>query len=198
MKTMTITLEQIKELRARTGAGVVDVKAALAESRGDIEAAVTILRKKGKASAARKASRQTREGVVGSYIHSNHKIAVLVSVLCETDFVARSDRFRTLVRDIAMHIAASDPLVVSPDDVPESEVEAERQIALEQAAAKDKPAAIQEKIVSGKLKKFREERALLTQPFVKDGSKTVADIIHEAVSELGENITVGEFKRITI
>jgi elongation factor Ts len=198
MKTMTITLEQIKELRQRTGAGVVDVKAALAESKGDIEAAIAILRKKGKASAAKKANRQTREGVVGNYIHSNHKVAVLVSVLCETDFVARSDRFRTLVRDIAMHIAATDPLVVSPDDVPAAEVEAERQIALEQAAAKDKPAQIQEKIVAGKLKKFREERALLTQPFVKDPNKTIADIIHEAVGELGENITVGEFKRIAI
>lgn len=198
MKTMTITLEQIKELRARTGAGVVDVKAALAESKGDIESAIAILRKKGKASAAKKASRATREGFVGSYIHSNHKIAVLVSVLCETDFVARSDRFRALARDIAMHIAAADPLVVSPDDVPESEVEAERQIALEQAAAKDKPKEIQEKIVAGKLKKFREEKALLTQPFVKDPSKTIADIIHEAVGELGENITVGEFKRILI
>lgn len=191
-------MEQIKELRTRTGAGVVDVKAALAEAKGDVETAIAILRKKGKASAAKKAARATREGVVGSYIHSNHKIAVLVSILCETDFVARSDRFRTLVRDIAMHIAASDPLVVSPDDVPESEVEAERQIALEQAAAKDKPREIQEKIVAGKLKKFREERALLTQPFVKDPNKTVADIIHEAVGELGENITVSEFKRITI
>lgn len=195
---MTITMEQIKELRARTGAGVVDVKAALAQSGGDVDAAIAILRKKGKASAAKKATRQTREGLVGSYIHGNHKIAVLVSVLCETDFVARSDRFRTLVRDIAMHIAASDPLVVSPEDVPHADVEAERQIALEQAAAKDKPKAIQEKIVAGKLKKFREERALLTQPFVKDPNKTVADVIHEAVGELGENITVGEFKRIAI
>lgn len=195
---MTITLEQIKELRARTGAGVVDVKAALAESKGDVESAIAILRKKGKASAAKKSARATREGFVGSYIHSNYKVAVVVSLLCETDFVARNDKFRALARDIAMHIAAADPIVVSPDDVPESDVEAERQIALEQAAAKDKPQEIQDKIVAGKLKKFREEKALLTQPFVKDPNKTVADIIHEAVGELGENITVGEFKRIAI
>lgn len=195
---MTISVTQIKELRTRTGAGVVDVKAALSESKGDVEQAITILRKKGKASAAKKASREVKEGVVASYIHSNQKIAVLVSVLCETDFVARSPRFQQLARDIAMHIAASDPFVVSPGDVPDGEVETEKQIALEQIASQKKPQEIQEKIIEGKLKKFREERSLLTQPFVKDPNKTVADLIHEAVTELGENITIGEFKRLAI
>lgn len=195
---MAITMTQIKELRSRTGAGVVDVKAALSETSGDVEQAITLLRKKGKASAARKAVREVKEGVVASYIHSNQKLAVLVSVLCETDFVARSPRFQQLARDIAMHVAAADPAVVSPDDVPEGDVEAERQVALGQDAMAGKPKEIQEKILAGKLKKFREERALLTQPFVKDPSKTIADVIHEAVSELGENITVREFKRLTI
>lgn len=191
-------MTQIKELRSRTGAGVVDVKAALSETSGDVEQAITLLRKKGKASAARKAVREVKEGVVASYIHSNQKLAVLVSVLCETDFVARSPRFQQLARDIAMHVAAADPAVVSPDDVPEGDVEAERQVALGQDAMAGKPKEIQEKILAGKLKKFREERALLTQPFVKDPSKTIADIIHEAVTELGENITIREFKRLTI
>lgn len=195
---MTISMTQVKELRTRTGAGVVDVKSALAEAKGDVEQAITILRKKGKASAAKKATREVKEGIVASYMHSNQKIAVLVSVLCETDFVARSPRFQQLARDIAMHIAAADPAVVSPDDVPEADVEAEKAVALEQDAMKGKPAEIQEKIMIGKLKKFREERALLTQPFVKDPNKTVADLIHEAVGELGENITVGEFKRLAI
>lgn len=195
---MAITMTQIKELRTRTGAGVVDVKSALSESKGDIEQAIAILRKKGKASAAKKATREVKEGVIASYIHSNQKIAVLVSVLCETDFVARSPKFQQLARDIAMHIAAADPAVVSPDDVPEAEVEAEKAVALEQDAMKGKPAEIQEKILAGKLKKFREERALLTQPFVKDPDKTIADLIHEAVGELGENITIGEFRRLSI
>lgn len=195
---MAITTVQIKELRSRTGAGVVDVKAALTQASGDVEKAITILRKQGKASAAKKATREVKEGVVASYIHSNQKIAVLATVLCETDFVARSPRFQQLARDVAMHIAAADPAVVSPDDVPEADVEAEKAVAVEQDAMKGKPAEIQEKILAGKLKKFREERALLTQPFVKDPSKTVADIIHEAVSELGENITIGEFKRLAI
>lgn len=195
---MAATLTQIKELRARTGAGVVDVKAALSEADGDIEAAIAVLRKKGKASAAKKASREVKEGVVAAYLHSNQKLVVVVSILCETDFVSRSPRFQQLGKDIAMHIAAADPQVVAPEDVPESEVEAEKQIALEQDAMKGKPREIQEKILSGKLKKFREEKALLTQPFVKDLSKTVADLIHEAVGELGENITIGDFKRIAI
>lgn len=195
---MMVTLDQIKELRSRTGAGVVDVKAALSEADGDVEQAITILRKKGKSSAVKKAQRVTREGTVALYMHSNQKVAVLVAILCETDFVAKSPRFQQLARDIAMHIAAADPAVVSPEDVPASDVAAETDVALEQIASQKKPKEIQEKIIEGKIKKFREERALLTQPFVKDTDKTVADLIHEAVSELGENITVGQFARISI
>lgn len=195
---MAVSLDQIKELRFRTGAGVVDAKTALNESAGDIEAAINWLRKKGKASAAKKAERATGEGVIASYVHSNNKIAVLVSVLCETDFVARNEKFQILAREIAMHIAAADPLVVSPNDVPETEIESERLLALEVAGVGNKPKEIQAKIVAGKLKKFKEERALLTQPFVKDPDKTIADLIETAVSELGENITVGEFCRLKI
>lgn len=195
---MTITMEQVKELRARTGAGVVDAKAALQENNGDIEQAIVALRKKGKASAAKKADRATREGYIATYIHSNHKVGVLVSLLCETDFVARNEKFQELGRNIALHIAAADPTVVRPEDVPAEAVEAEKAIALEQAKAGNKPANIQEKIVEGKLKTFRDEQSLLTQKYVKDPSKTIADLIHEAVGELKENITVGEFKRIKI
>lgn len=191
-------VQQIKELRTRTGAGFVDVKEALEETKGDVEQAVALLRKKGKASAAKKATRQTNEGTVATYIHSNGKIGVLVTLLCETDFVARTEKFQALARSIALHIAAADPTVVRPDDVPADVLEAERAVALEQAAAAGKPQNIQDKIVEGKLKTFREEQALLTQAFVKDPSKTVADVISEAVGELGENITVNEFKRLVI
>lgn len=191
-------MELVKELRTRTGAGVVDAKQALTEASGDIEQAITWLRKKGKASAAKKATRATREGVVATYIHSNHKVGVMLSLLCETDFVARNEKFKELARNIALHIAAADPLVVRPEDVPAETVEAERSLALEQAKAGGKPANIQEKIVEGKIKTFREEQSLLTQAYVKDPKRTVGDIIHEAVSELGENISVGEFKRLII
>lgn len=191
-------MEQVKELRERTGVGIVDCKEALTEANDDIEKAVEILRRKGKASAAKKATRQTKEGVIAAYVHSNHKVAVLVSLLCETDFVARTEKFKELARNIALHIAATDPLVINPEEVPSGEVAKEESIAREQAAATGKPEAIQVKMVEGKLNKFRAERALLTQPFVKDLNKTVADLIHEAVSEIGENISIGEFKRLVI
>lgn len=195
---MAVTLEQIRELRAQTGAGVVDVKEALKASEGDIAKAVTWLREKGKASAAKKASRQTNEGVVGVYIHSNKKIATLVTIQCETDFVARTDKFQDLAKGIAMHIAAADPLVISPDEVPETEVEAEKELAVKQAQAAGKPKEIAEKMVEGKLKKFREERALLTQPYVKDPNKTIGQLLQEAIHELGENITVKSFSRLAV
>ncbi len=195
---MAITMEQIKDLRGRTGAGVVDAKAALSESQGDVDKAIMWLREKGKVSAAKKSARSTAEGYVGSYVHSNGKIAVLVSLLCETDFVARNDKFKDLARNIALHIAASDPLVVSPDQVPEAEIAAEMALATKQAQAANKPEAIQAKMIEGKMKKFREEKALLTQPYVKDPTRTVKDLLHEAVLELGENITVGSFARLAI
>lgn len=193
---MTITLEQIKELRTRTGAGVVDVKKALGENEGNVEKAITWLREKGKASAAKKATRATKEGVIGTYVHSNNKLAVMVALACETDFVARTDKFQELARNIALHIAAADPVVVSPDQVAEADVEAEKAIAIKQLEGQKKPANILAKIIEGKIKKFREEKALLTQPYVKDPDKTVGDLIKESISELGENITVNDFKRL--
>lgn len=193
-----VALEAIKELRTRTGCGVADCRAALAEAGGDVEQAIIVLRQKGKATAAKKAGRQTREGIIAAYVHTNQKVAVLISLLCETDFVARSERFQTLARDVALHIAAADPLVIEPDDVPEVAIKEEEGIARAQATGGGKPAAIQEKIIAGKLKKYREERALLTQPFVKDPHQTVGDLISAAVSELGENITVGEFTRLAL
>jgi len=198
MTTMTISMEQIKELRSRTGAGVVDAKQALTQSAGDMDKAISWLREKGKATAAKKSSRETNEGVIGSYIHTNGRVAVLVTLLCETDFVARNEKFQDLGRSIAMHIAAMDPVVVSPADVPQAELEEERQLALKQLADQNKPEEIREKIVAGKLKKYAEEKALLTQPYVKDPKKTVENIIQEAIHELGENITVREFARLSI
>lgn len=190
--------EQLKELRARTGAGVVDCQQALKASDGDLEKAIIWLRQKGKATAAKKAARSTKEGVITTYIHSNNKLGVMVSLLCETDFVARNERFQELAKSIALHIAASDPVVVRPEDLSEEVVAAERAIAVLQAKNSGKPAAIQEKIITGKVETFRKEKALLTQPFVKDLSKTVGELIQEAVLELGENISVGSFARLII
>ena len=195
---MPFTMKQIKELRTRTGCGIVDCKEALEETGGDIDEAITVLRKKGKAQAAKKAQRDTREGVVASYIHSNSKIAVLVSLLCETDFVARNEKFQELAHNIAIHVAAMEPVAVRPEDISEEAVAEEQAIALDQAEKSGKPKEIQEKMIKGKLNKFRTERALLTQPFVKDPNKTIEDLIGEAVGELGENITIGEFTRLSI
>lgn len=192
------SLDLVKELRSRTGCGVVECKEALAEANGDVEAAITLLRKKGVIKAAKKADHATGEGVVVSYIHSNNKLGVLVVLCCETDFVARSARFQELARIIALHIAAADPIVISSTDIDPALVAAERAIALDQLKGSDKPAAIQEKIVAGKLKAFVEEQALLTQAYIKDPSKTVQDLITEAIQELGENIAVSTFARLSM
>jgi len=192
-----IKSHQVKELRSRTNCGIVDCKKALEESKGDIEQAILWLRQQGKAKSAKKADRATGEGVVVSYVHNN-KVGVLVSLLSETDFVARNDRFLALAKDIALHIAALDPVAITPADIPADSLAAEKAIAEEQAKNSDKPAAIQEKIIEGRLRKFAEERALTTQPFVKDPSKTVADLINEAVAELGEKIIISRFSRISI
>lgn len=191
-------MDQIKDLRSRTGAGVVDAKEALSTSDGDIDKAILWLREKGKATVAKKSSRDTNEGVIGAYIHGNKKIAVLVSLVCETDFVARNEKFQELAQNIAMHIAANDPLVVHPEDVKESDVQAEKEFALSQLEKEGKPEEIRVKIVEGKLKKFREERALLTQPYVKNPKQTVEQLITEAVQEIGEKISVKEFVRLSI
>lgn len=193
-----MSLTSVKELRTRTGCGIVECQEALSEADDNIEKAIDILRKKGVVKAAKKATRETREGTIASYIHTNGKLGVLVTLLCETDFVARNEKFQELARNIALHIAATEPLAISPDDISSEVVEAERQIALEQAKNSGKTADIQEKIVAGKIKTFTEERALLCQPFVKDPSLTIQQLITQAIQELGENITISEFTRLTI
>jgi elongation factor Ts len=193
-----MNLDLVKELRARTGCGIVECKEALTQASDDLEAAITWLRKKGVIKAAKKAGRTTGEGIVASYIHGNKKLGVIVALRCETDFVARNEKFQELARNIALHIAATDPIAVSPTDIDPALVEAERAIALDQVGKSGKPPAIQEKIITGKIKAFTEERALLTQPYVKDPSKKVQDLITVAIQELGENITVSAFSRLTI
>lgn len=198
VQTMTITAEQIKQLRERAGAGIMDAKQALTQAGGDMEKALEWLRLAGKASAAKKASRQTGQGVIASYVHSNQRVAVLVSLLCETDFVARTEKFQELARNLALHIAAADPLVVRPEEVPAEEVAKEEAIARQQAEGTGKPAEVQAKMVEGKLAKFRAERALLMQSYVKDPTRTVGELIDASIGELGENITVGGFSRLAI
>lgn len=192
------TLEQIKSLRERTGAGVVDVKKALDEASGDETKALEILKKRGKDKALKKSDREAKEGVIGSYVHTNGKVAAMVKVLCETDFVARNADFVSLGKDIAMHVVASDPKYLRPEDVPADAVEREREIWREQLATEKKPENILETILAGKEKKFREEMALLTQPFVKDPNKTVQEILTESIARIGENIQIGEFRRFEI
>lgn len=188
-------LDQIKTLRERTGAGVVDVKKALTEAGGDEQKAIEILRARGHAKAVKKADREAKEGVVASYIHSNKKIGVLVQLLCETDFVARNDEFKELASDIAMHIAAMNPQFTRPEDVSEDLIKKEKKIWKEQLAREKKPENILGKIIEGKEKKFREEISLLAQPFVKNPDIAVGDLIAEKVGKIGENIQVGKFIR---
>lgn len=191
------TLEQIKSLRELTGTGVVDVKKALDEAKGDEKKAIDILRKKGQSKAVKKADRTALEGVIGYYIHSNRKIGAMVKVMCETDFVARNDDFVAFANDIAMHITASAPVCVRPEDVDAASVAAERAIWQEQLVNEGKPADMIEKIMEGKEKKFRAESALLSQPFVKDPEKTVEDLLNELVGRIGEKIDIGEFARFS-
>jgi elongation factor Ts len=192
---MEVTAQMVKQLRERTGAPMMDCKAALNESGGDIEKAVDLLRTKGLAAAAKKAGRATAEGAVGSYIHAGGKIGVLVEVNCETDFVARTEPFQELLRDIALHIAAADPRFVERDEVTAADLDRERAIYREQALATGKPPAVVEKIVEGKLEKFYSEFVLLEQPFVKDPDKTVRQLIAERVAKIGENLKVRRFAR---
>ncbi|HEX6903586.1 MAG TPA: translation elongation factor Ts [Thermoanaerobaculia bacterium] len=193
-----ITAAMVKELRERTGAGMMDCKNALNETQGDIEAAIDALRKKGLAAAAKKAGRVTAEGAVGSYIHGGGKLGVLVEVNCETDFVARTDAFQELVRDIAMHIAAAEPRFVRREEVTAEDLERERAIFQEQALASGKPANVVEKIVAGKMEKYYGEFVLLEQPFVKNPDQTVAQLIAERVGKIGENIQVRRFVRFKL
>ncbi len=196
--TVNITAAQVKELRDKTNAPMMDCKNALAEAKGDIEAAIVVLRKKGVATAAKKATRATSEGSVASYIHAGGKIGVLVEVNCESDFVARTDEFKQLVHDIAMHIAATDPQYIRKEDVTPEAFEKEKDIYRAQAAATGKPAAVVEKIVEGKMGKFYEEVCLYEQPFIKDQTMTVSQLIASVIGKLGENISVKRFARFKV
>ncbi|MEE9456336.1 MAG: translation elongation factor Ts [bacterium] len=195
---MAIDSKEVKKLRDRTGAGMMDCKRALQECGSDHEKAVEYLRIKGLAAAKKKAGRATGEGVVVSYIHPGDKLGVLVEVNCETDFVARNEDFRAFVKDIAMHIAATDPIGVTSDDVPAETLEGERKIAAEQAREQGKPDNIVEKIVEGRVKKFITENTLLEQPFVKDPDRTVREYVEEAVAKFGENLVIARFSRIKL
>jgi len=195
---MEITAQMVKQLRERTGAGMMDCKQALNEVKGDMEGAVDYLRKKGLAAAAKKAGRVTAEGAVGSYIHGGGKLGVLVEVNCETDFVARTDQFQELVRDIAMHIAAAEPRAVRREEVTEDVLARERAIFTDQALASGKPANVVEKIVSGKMEKCFSEFVLLEQPYVKNPDQTVGQLIAEKVGKIGENIQVRRFVRFKL
>jgi elongation factor Ts len=192
-----ITAGMVKELRERTGAGMMECKAALSESEGDAERAIDLLRTRGLAKAAKKSGRETTEGAIGSYIHAGGKIGVLVEVACETDFVAKTDEFQNLVRDLAMHVAGSSPSpqYVSREDVPEAVIAKEREILTAQAAESGKPANVIEKIVEGRIGKFLGEISLLEQPFIKDPDVTVGEMLTRHVAKLGENMTVRRFVR---
>jgi elongation factor Ts len=198
MASVTIPPKDVSELRARTGAGMMDCKRALEEAGGDMEKAAEVLRKKGIAKADKRAGRTASQGVVVSYIHHNAQVGVLVELNSETDFVARTAAFQQLARDIALHIASADPIGVSAADVPADLVERERRIAEEQVTAEGKPEAVRGKIVDGKVKKFIAERTLLEQPYVKDDKKTVGDLVKEVSGTLGEAVTVRRFARFQV
>jgi elongation factor Ts len=192
---MSISADLVKKLREMTGAGFMECKSALEEAKGDLEAAVVILRKKGLTTAAKKGGRETKEGLIGSYIHTGGKIGVLVELNCETDFVARNAEFQTLARDIAMHIAASDPRFISKEEVSEEVLAKEREIFKEQARSTGKPENVLDKIVEGRLSKFYSEACLLDQPFVKDPSVTVGEHIASHIARIKENMRVRRFVR---
>lgn len=191
-------IEKVKELREKTGVGILDCKIALQESKGDIDKAIEILRKKGIAASERKAGRITEEGIIESYIHPGEKLGAMVEVNCETDFVARNKNFRKFAKDITMHIAACNPLYIKRSDVPQEVIEKEREIYLAQLKDKNKPQKILAKIVEGKLEKFFSEFCLTEQPFVKDPEKTVEDVLKDNIFKLGENIVIKRFVRFRL
>jgi elongation factor Ts len=194
---MAIGAGQVKELRERTGAGMMECKKALEETNGNMEAAIDLLRARGAAKAAKRSERETKEGAVGSYVHTNGKIGVLVEVQCETDFVARNDAFQQLARDLAMHIAATNPLALDADGIAADVVEREKSVYLEQVRNEGKPEAMHEKIVEGKMRRFFQEQTLLDQIFVKDpaGKQTIRQLVQEVSGKTGENIVVRRFVR---
>ncbi|HEX7050282.1 MAG TPA: translation elongation factor Ts [Longimicrobiales bacterium] len=195
---MAISAEQVKALRDRTGAGMLECKKALEEAGGDIETAVDILRAKGAAKAAKRAGREAREGAIGSYVHMGGRIGVLIEVNCETDFVARTDEFQGLVRDLAMHVAASAPLAISEEEIPAEVVERERSVFREQVKKEGKPEHLWDRIVDGRMKKFFADNTLLEQPFVKVPEKTVGQLITEVSARTGERIVVRRFARFEL
>ena len=196
--TTAISAGTVKELRERTGAGMMECKKALEETNGDIEAAIDVLRAKGAAKAAKRAGKETTEGSVGAYVHMGGRIGVLVEVNCETDFVARNDEFQQLVRDVAMHIAATNPAAVRREEISAELVERERGVFREQMRESGKPEHIWDKIVEGKLDKFFQESTLLEQPFVKNPDITVGDLVTQASAKTGENIVVRRFTRFAL
>lgn len=192
---MQITSEAVKELREKTGAGMMDCKKALTQTDGDIEKAIEYLREKGLAAAAKKSSRIAAEGIVASYIHMGGKIGVLVEVNCETDFVAKNDMFQNFVKDVTLHIAALNPLYLTAEDVPADVIDKEKAIYKAQAMNEGKPENIAEKMVEGRLKKYFKDICLMEQPFVKDPDKSVADVVKEIIASIGENIKIRRFVR---
>ncbi|MFQ5738493.1 MAG: translation elongation factor Ts [Acidobacteriota bacterium] len=195
---MEITAQQVKQLREKTGAGMMECKKALIAAEGDLDKAVIVLRERGLAASAQKAGRTTREGSVGQYIHAGGKLGVLVEVNCETDFVARTSEFQTLVRDLAMQIAASNPLYVRREDLSPEELEREREIYRSQVRSSGKPERIIDRIVEGKLKKYYSENCLYEQAYIKDSNMTVEDFIKSHIALLKENITVRRFARFKV
>jgi elongation factor Ts len=193
-----ITAVLVKQLRERTGAGMMECKAALVEAKGDPAEAEVVLRKRGIASAGKKASRATKQGLVGSYIHQGGQLGVMVEVNCESDFVARTDDFQELVHDIAMHIAAADPRFIRKEDVTAALLDQERDIARARALAEGKPEKILDKIVEGRLSKFYEEVCLLEQPFVKEATLTIGQLVKTKIAKLGENISIARFVRFKV
>ena len=195
---MEITAAMVKELRSQSGAGIMECKSALKETSGDVEAAITFLRKKGLAKADIKSGRQTGDGSVGTYIHAGNKLGVMVELNCETDFVANTPDFQELIRDIAMHIAAAKPRFATREEVTQETLDKEKEIFAHQAKESGKPENIIEKIVSGKMEKFYEENCVLEQPFIKDTNITVQELIKQKIALLGENINIGKFARFEI
>ncbi len=194
----TITADQVKQLRDRTGAGMMECKAALAEANGNMEEATTLLRKRGLAQAAKRAGRATAQGLIGSYIHMGGRIGVLVEVNCETDFVARTEAFQTLVKEIAMHIAAADPRWARREDVPAEATEKEKSIYRAQMEGSGKPAQVLDKIIDGKLNSFYSQFVLLEQPSIRDPNVTIGQMVAEATAKTGENISIGRFTRYRV
>ena len=195
---MEITAAMVKELRSQSGAGIMECKSALKETSGDVEAAITFLRKKGLAKADKKSGRQTGDGSVGTYIHAGNKLGVMVELNCETDFVANTPDFQELVRDIAMHIAAAKPRFATREEVTQETLDKEKEIFVHQAKESGKPENIIEKIVSGKMEKFYEENCVLEQPFIKDTNITIQELIKQKIALLGENINIGKFARFEV